>query len=92
MELQHSPYIKLPGDWETYICSIDKKQRHEIRRKMRRAAEAEVPAELYFTTDVDKLEADMESFLGLMAQDEDKATFLTPVMREQMKDIIRAGF
>jgi len=92
VELQHSPYIKLPGDWETYICSIDKKQRHEIRRKMRRAAEAEVPAELYFTTEADKLEADMESFLGLMAQDEDKAKFLTPVMREQMKDIMRCAF
>ena len=27
----------LPGDWETYLAGIDKKQRHEIRRKMRRA-------------------------------------------------------
>ncbi|HEX9090900.1 MAG TPA: hypothetical protein VF831_05390, partial [Anaerolineales bacterium] len=31
--LQHCPYIPLPGDWEKYICGIDKKQRHEIRRK-----------------------------------------------------------
>ena len=92
VELQHSPYIKLPGDWETYICSIDKKQRHEIRRKMRRAAEAEVPAELYFTTEADKLEADMESFLALMAQDEEKAVFLTPAMRDQMKEIMRMAF
>jgi CelD/BcsL family acetyltransferase involved in cellulose biosynthesis len=91
-ELQHSPYIKLPGDWESYICSIDKKQRHEIRRKMRRAAEAEVPAELYFTTEADMLEADMESFLSLMAQDEDKAKFLAPAMREQMKEIMRVAF
>lgn len=90
--LQHSPYIKLPGDWETYICSIDKKQRHEIRRKMRRAAEAEVPAELYFTTEADKLEEDMESFLALMAQDEEKVKFLTPAMREQMKEIMRCAF
>ena len=37
--LQHSPYIRLPGDWETYLAGIDKKQRHEIRRKMRRAEE-----------------------------------------------------
>jgi hypothetical protein len=34
--LQHSPFIPLPGDWETYLAGIDKKQRHEIRRKMRR--------------------------------------------------------
>jgi len=90
--LQHSPYIRLPGDWETYLTSIDKKQRHEIRRKMRRAAEAEVPAELYFTTDAASLEADMETFLGLMAQDEEKARFLTPAMREQMKEIMRVAF
>ena len=37
--LQHCPYIPLPGDWETYLAGIDKKQRHEIRRKMRRAEE-----------------------------------------------------
>jgi CelD/BcsL family acetyltransferase involved in cellulose biosynthesis len=90
--LQHSPYIKLPGDWETYLAGIDKKQRHEIRRKMRRAAEAEVPAEVYFTTDCSQLEADMELFLGLMVQDEEKARFLTPQMREQMKEIMRVAF
>lgn len=90
--LQHSPYIKLPGDWEVYLSSIDKKQRHEIRRKMRRAAEAETPAEVYITTEKAQLEADMESFLGLMAQDEEKARFLTPAMREQMKAIMRVAF
>ena len=36
-QLQPCPYIPLPGDWETYLAGIDKKQRHEIRRKMRRA-------------------------------------------------------
>jgi CelD/BcsL family acetyltransferase involved in cellulose biosynthesis len=90
--LQHSPYIKLPGDWEVYLAGIDKKQRHEIRRKMRRAAESEVPVEVYFTTEADALEADMEAFLGLMAQDEEKAAFLTPPMREQMKATMRVAF
>ncbi len=28
------------GDWETYLAGIDKKQRHEIRRKIRRAEES----------------------------------------------------
>jgi len=90
--LQHSPYIRLPGDWEVYLASIDKKQRHEIRRKMRRAAEVETPAEVYITTEKAQLEVDMESFLGLMAQDEEKARFLTPAMREQMKAIMRMAF
>ena len=33
----HCPFISLPGDWESYLAGIDKKQRHEIRRKIRRA-------------------------------------------------------
>jgi len=28
-QLQPCPYIRLPGDWETYLAGIDKKQRHE---------------------------------------------------------------
>lgn len=91
-QLQHSPYIKLTGNWEAYLASLDSKQRHEIRRKMRRAAEAEIPAEVYFSANIEKLEADMDIFLGLMAQDEDKRAFLTPAMREQLKAIMRAGF
>ncbi|MFN8377146.1 MAG: GNAT family N-acetyltransferase [Anaerolineae bacterium] len=31
------PVIHLPSDWEEYLSMLDKKQRHEIRRKIRRA-------------------------------------------------------
>lgn len=31
------PVILLTGDFESYLANIDKKQRHEIRRKMRKA-------------------------------------------------------
>jgi len=31
------PVIHLPSDWESYLSMLDKKQRHEIRRKIRRA-------------------------------------------------------
>ncbi len=33
--LQPSPFIPLPGDFDAYLAQIDKKQRHEIRRKLR---------------------------------------------------------
>ncbi len=91
-QLQHSPYIPLPGDWETYLASIDKKQRHEIRRKMRRAETAEVPARWYIVTDDDSLDSEIDAFLAMMEQDEEKAAFLTPVMRQAMHDIIRCAF
>ena len=90
--LQHSPYIPLPGDWEKYLEQLDKKQRHELRRKMRRAADSEIPAILYITTEPGKLEEDMEDFLELMAQDEEKAIFLSPLMRTQMKLTMRCAF
>lgn len=30
------PIVDLPADWESYIASLSKKDRHELRRKMRR--------------------------------------------------------
>jgi len=36
-----TPRIPLNGSFDEYLARIDKKQRHEIRRKMRRAAESE---------------------------------------------------
>ena len=65
--LQHCPYITLPGDWEKYICGIDKKQRHEIRRKMRRSEEYYLPVRWYIIQDGDNLEQDVDDFLRLMA-------------------------
>ncbi len=90
--LQHSPYIPLPGDWDTYLEQLNKKQRHEIRRKMRRASEGETPIELYITEEAGKLEDDMDDFLDLMEQDPEKEDFLSPLMRDQMKAVMRCAF
>ncbi len=89
--LQHCPYIPLPGDWEKYICGIDKKQRHEIRRKLRRAEEYYLPVRWYIAQDGAGLDEDIEAFLDLMAHDADKAKFLTPSMRAQMHSIIQVA-
>ncbi len=90
--LQHCPYIPLPGDWEKYLCSIDKKQRHEIRRKVRRADEYYLPLHWYISEDGDRLEAETDDFIKLMAHDADKAKFLTPEMRTQMHAIVQAAY
>src|SRR4030067_190532 len=89
--LQHCPYIPLAGDWEKYICGIDKKQRHEIRRKMRRAGEYSLPVRWYITEDGSTLDQEMDSFFDLMSCDPDKAKFLTPAMREQLHLIARVA-
>lgn len=91
-DLQHSPYISLPGDWEQYLAGIDKKQRHEIRRKMRRAEESGVPVEWYVVSDGAALDGEIEAFFELMAFDPEKDAFLTPAMRAQMREVIRCAF
>ncbi len=88
--LQNCPLLNLPGDWDSYLAGIDKKQRHEIRRKMRRAAES-YPLSLCFAGEDRALDADIEVFLGLMENDTEKAKFLTPGMRRQMKQFIHTS-
>jgi CelD/BcsL family acetyltransferase involved in cellulose biosynthesis len=89
---QPSPFIPLPGDFETYLNGIDKKQRHEIRRKMRRAEESGRGLRWYIVADENKLDAEMEAFLALMAHDPEKDAFLTTVMRSQMKAAVHVAF
>ncbi len=91
-ELKKAPYIVLPGDWEMYLAGIDKKQRHEIRRKIRRAEESGYQTSVYFSTEPDRLEQDIVDFFRLMAQDPEKEAFLSPRMRAQMAGIIRCAF
>jgi CelD/BcsL family acetyltransferase involved in cellulose biosynthesis len=89
-QIQPCPYIPLEGDWETYLTGINKKQRHEIRRKMRRFEELE-GTRWYIVEDAQSLPAEMESFLGMMGQDNEKHVFLTPEMRVFMQDIARTA-
>jgi CelD/BcsL family acetyltransferase involved in cellulose biosynthesis len=90
--LQNCPYIPLPGNWEAYLEGIDKKQRHEIRRKLRRAEESSLPVRWYIVDDPAALGSEVEAFLSLMSHDPEKEKFLTPQMREQMHLISQAAF
>lgn len=91
-QLQPCPYIPLPGDWETYLAGIDKKQRHEIRRKMRRVEESDLPVHWYFVQDEDELDSEVDGFMDLMAQDPEKDQFLSQVMRSQMRAAVHTAF
>jgi len=84
--------VQLPGDFEQYLSGIDKKQRHEIRRKMRRADEYELPVRWYIVEDETTLDAEIDGFLELMANDPEKDAFLTDVMYTQMRASVHAAF
>ena len=57
------PVVTLPGEggWDDYLGSLEKKARHEIRRKLRRAEESG-PVEL---TDCPEPLSDLEDFIDL---------------------------
>jgi hypothetical protein len=92
VQVYRCPQIALPGDWEIYLAGIDKKQRHEIRRKMRRLETAEVPNRWYLVEDAATLDAEIDDFMALMDQDADKARFLTPPMRAFWREVVHWAF
>ncbi len=85
-----TPRIALNGDFDEYLSRVEKKQRHEIRRKMRRAEESGRGVRWYISS-MDNVEGEIDSFLSLMEQDQGKAGFLHDPMRDQMKAVIRTA-
>ena len=77
-----APLFELPLHYATYLQDqVEKKQRHEIRRKQRRA-EREADLGFYIVDDRHSLEAEVDDFVALQrASREDKADFMTPEMR-----------
>ena len=91
------PIVNLPESFEAYLAQIDKKQRHEINRKLRRAEGGEDKVTWYIVDSSRDMEVETEAFMTLMANAAgDKANFLTPKMRDTFKDVFatmqRLGF
>ncbi len=90
------PVIRLPETFEAFIASLDKKDRHELRRKLRRAGAGEV--DWYLVTEGCDLNAELEKFLKLMAASSDeKALFLrepenVAFFRSVVPEIAEAGW
>lgn len=79
-----TPRIPLNGSFDDYLARIDKKQRHEIRRKMRRAAESEKNVRFYVVDGVENIDSEIDAFFHLMLQAPEKEQFLHSEMRKQM--------
>ena len=71
------PKINLPGTWDEYLASLRKKDRHELRRKMRRLENAG-DASYHTVHNSDAFHDDLEEFLSLLINSRaDKAQFMT---------------
>ncbi len=84
VELQEqdvSPGIRLPESWDSYLAGLSRKDRHELRRKLRRLSTTG-EYRWYSCSDPDQVEGQMETFFELMTDSsEDKSRFLTPERR-----------
>ncbi|MBN2555605.1 MAG: GNAT family N-acetyltransferase [Anaerolineales bacterium] len=89
-ELQPCPTVPLPDTWETFLGSLVKKQRHEIRRKMRRGEEHGLT--FHILEDESRFEVTLEEILEVMKMDPGKNAFLTPIMQDQFRRSLGAAF
>ncbi|MBT8333899.1 MAG: GNAT family N-acetyltransferase [Desulfobacterales bacterium] len=69
--------MDLPASWEEYLQTLDRKQRHEVRRKLRRLGEAGVLGQCSVKK-VSETDSAMDMFVQLFRQSrKDKKAFMT---------------
>ena len=85
-----SPYVELPDSWENHVQSLSKKDRHELRRKLRRL-EASGNAEYrIYDKEHDELPKALDDFVSLMGKSsEAKSDFLTPERRSFLETLTK---
>jgi CelD/BcsL family acetyltransferase involved in cellulose biosynthesis len=83
-----APRVELAPSWEEYLGSLGKKDRHELRRKMRRLRQGGAQVELRDLRSRQEVAAGMEDFLRLhTASRRDKAEFMSPQMECFFRDM-----
>ena len=80
-----SAEMDLPDNWEDYLALLNTKQRHEIRRKLRRLSEAG-KVDYHFVDNNAEVSHGMDIFLKMFTESrEDKAEFLTMQMESFLR-------
>lgn len=73
-----SAVLPLGEDWEIYLGGLDKKERHELRRKRRRLGK-ELPGAAFRTSTPETLERDLATFIAMhRGADGHKGHFMRP--------------
>jgi CelD/BcsL family acetyltransferase involved in cellulose biosynthesis len=90
--IQPAPFITLPDDFDAYLESLDSRHRRELIRKMRNALGYFIPVEWYVVEDENSLEGEVDDFIAMMREEEDKDVFLTDEMVAQIHAIAQATF
>jgi len=83
-----APRVELPSSWEEYLARLGKKDRHELRRKMRRLRQGGARVELHDLRSRQEVAAGIDDFLRLhTAGRGDKTEFMSPEMERFFRDM-----
>ncbi|HLF04045.1 MAG TPA: GNAT family N-acetyltransferase [Dehalococcoidia bacterium] len=84
-----APGVVLPATWDDYVNGLSKKDRHELRRKLRRL-ETEANWRWYSLRGVEEVTSRLDDFFALMRLSRvDKAEYLTPQREEFFRRMAR---
>jgi CelD/BcsL family acetyltransferase involved in cellulose biosynthesis len=89
-QIETCPTVALPSEWDTYLAMLRGKDRHELRRKLRRA-EAAARLEYRVTGDAAQLDEDLDTFVALhrMSQQDAKQGYITPDKYANFREMAR---
>ena len=84
------PGLSLPDNWDAYLLTLSKKDRHELRRKLRRLSSSGEEFRYYKLSDPVEIEEGLEDFFSLMKYSkEEKERFLTTHRERFFRSIAR---
>ena len=84
------PGVELPADWDQFLGGLSKKDRHELRRKLRRL-EGAGDYRWYCCESVEDVKQNLDHFLSLVRLSrEDKDRFMTPKREAFFRSVVGA--
>lgn len=90
MRENESSEIALPEDWETYLLLLNKKQRHEVRRKLRKLENESNNYIFRVIKEEGEIRKHTALFFDLFLENPDKADFLTEDMQQYFRELIQS--
>jgi len=87
-EMDRAPFVSLPRSFEEYLERMGGKERHELRRKMRRAGELLPGLAFRVTRTPEELAGDLPSFLELLRKSHpSKEAFMDEAMATFFREV-----
>ncbi|MGM0652460.1 MAG: GNAT family N-acetyltransferase [Bacillota bacterium] len=80
--------LKLASDWDSYLAGLKKKQRHEVRRKLRRLEDKGGSYSFRVIEQPQEIEEFYPEFIELFKQNPEKADFLDEQMARYFKTLV----